>query len=68
MLRSWTWAITIAVAVSIWLIYASLGPGLDYFGGYRDLVLGADLASHDFYVFAPPWLASILTPFVLLPE
>ncbi len=68
MLRSRTWAITIAIAISIWMIYVSYAPGLDFLGGYRDLVLGADLASQDFLVFAPPWLATILSPFVFLPE
>jgi hypothetical protein len=68
MFRSKAWAITVALSTSVCLVYAALGPGLDYFGGYRDLVLGADLASQNFYVFAPPWLATILTPFVLLPE
>jgi hypothetical protein len=68
MFRSRTWAITVTIAISIWLIYAYLAPGLDYFGGYRDLVLGTDLASPSFPVFAPPWLATILSPFVCLPE
>jgi hypothetical protein len=68
MFRSRIWAITLAIAISIWLIYAYLAPGLDYFGGYRDLVMGADLASPEFPVFAPPWLATILSPFVSLPE
>jgi hypothetical protein len=67
-IRTRIWAITVAIAISIWLIYASLGSGLDYFGGYRDLVLGADLASQDFLVFAPPWLATLLSPFVYLPD
>jgi hypothetical protein len=68
MSRSRTWAITIANAILIWMIYVSCAPGLDFMGGYRDLVLGADLASPDFLVFAPPWLSTILTPFVMLPE
>ena len=68
MFRSRTWAIAVIIAISIWLTYAYLAPGLDYFGGYRDLVLGADLASSEFLVFAPPWLTIILTPFVHLPD
>jgi hypothetical protein len=68
MSRSRAWAISVIVAVAVWLIYVTVGSGLDFFGGYRDLVLGADLSSPDFGVYAPPWLAPILAPFILLPD
>lgn len=61
------WAISIVIAVSIWLIYAFVGPGMDFFGAYRSLVVENNLASAESGIYAPPWLATFMAPFIQMP-
>jgi hypothetical protein len=61
------WAISILIALIIFLTYALVGPGLDFFGAYRSLVIENNLASTDSGIYAPPWLATFLAPFIQMP-
>lgn len=55
------------VAVALWAVHAWAGPGLDFFGAYRCLVLDTGDYTSRCAVFGAAWLRPILTPFALLP-
>lgn len=62
--------IEIAFALSLWAIYAVIGPGDEFFVGYRALVLNPNDLIPTFghpIMFNPPWLSPILAPFITMP-
>lgn len=71
--RSWSqqqWLITFGVALLVWLVYAFIGPGADYFGCYTWMVTEPErlpLVSERVWTLNPPWLVPFMAPFVSLP-
>ncbi len=58
------------LAAAIWLLYAFLGPGSEFFNAYRLLVLSPESLSSVFHhplTYNPPWLAPLLSPFITMP-
>jgi hypothetical protein len=70
---SWSrrhWILTIAVAVILLTIYASIAPGLDYFGCYTWMVMEPERLSNvakNVWTLNPPWLVPFMAFFVTLP-
>jgi hypothetical protein len=62
--------LTIIFSLIIWATYASIGPGDEFFNGYRKLVLNPTelipIFGHPI-MYNPPWLAPILAPFITMP-
>jgi hypothetical protein len=59
-----------ALALILWITYAMIGPGGEFFVGYRQLVLNPQELIPVFghpLTFNPPWLAPILAPFITMP-
>jgi hypothetical protein len=59
-----------AVALCIWLLYAVVGQGGEFFVAYRDLVLAPEKLVPVFgfpLTYNPPWLIPILSPFITMP-
>jgi len=62
--------IIISFALFIWVLYAVIGSGDEFFDGYRKLVLNPTDLIPTFgnpIMYNPPWLAPILAPFITMP-
>src|SRR5271157_973175 len=62
--------VTAGLTLILWIIYALIGPGGEFFVGYRDLVLNPENLIPVFghpLTFNPPWLAPILAPVITTP-
>lgn len=72
-LQRWSrrqWVVTGAVGLGLLLVYAVVGPGLDYFGCYTWMVTLPEKISEvatNVWTLNPPWLVPFMAPFVSLP-
>lgn len=71
--RAWSrnhWLATILTALAVWLVFAFVSPGLDYFGCYTWMVMEPERlprVAEQVWTLNPPWLAPFMAPFVSLP-
>jgi hypothetical protein len=64
---NWSLALAILIAACLWALYVRIGPGGDFFGAYRWMVLEPGKYSGNYGIFSPAWLAPVMAPFVTLP-
>lgn len=60
--------IIISVGFCVWFLFCQFGPGEDFFGAYRWLVLQPERYSQSYGIYSPAWLAPILAPFETMPN
>lgn len=71
--RHWSrreWVLTLAVAVGLWVIYAFIGPGIDYYGAYTWMVNNPEmypLNAQRPWTLNPTWMVPFMAPFITLP-
>ena len=62
--------IVIVMAVAVWVIYAVISPGKDFYGAYTWMVINPEMYPQvaDYpWTLNPPWMVPFMAPFITLP-